>query len=127
MVTVFDSEDGKCFIMEFCVYPEFRGGTGYGVRKRVARLVENRRRKILGAELLGRTAHSLLEANRICAKRLGRMGRAADADARGEIAGFHRKFSGGLAASSDGKQLSECNRRGRNGRRAVGSPAFRHS
>ena len=28
MATVFDSEDGKCFIMEFCVYPEFRGGTG---------------------------------------------------------------------------------------------------
>lgn len=28
MVTVFDSEDGKCFIMDFCVYPEFRGGTG---------------------------------------------------------------------------------------------------
>ena len=28
MAAVFDSEDGKCFIMEFCVYPEFRGGTG---------------------------------------------------------------------------------------------------
>ncbi len=28
MAVVFDSEDGKCFIMEFCVYPEFRGGTG---------------------------------------------------------------------------------------------------
>lgn len=26
---IFDSEDGKCFIMEFCVYPEYRGnGTG---------------------------------------------------------------------------------------------------
>ena len=26
---VYDTEDGKCFIMEFCVYPEFRGnGTG---------------------------------------------------------------------------------------------------
>ncbi|MFR7744388.1 MAG: GNAT family N-acetyltransferase [Acutalibacteraceae bacterium] len=26
---IFTSEDGKCFIMEFCVYPEFRGnGTG---------------------------------------------------------------------------------------------------
>lgn len=23
---IFTSEDGKCFIMEFCVYPEFRGG-----------------------------------------------------------------------------------------------------
>ena len=29
MPVIFTSEDGKCFIMEFCVYPEFRGnGTG---------------------------------------------------------------------------------------------------
>ena len=29
MPVIFSSEDGKCFIMEFCVYPEFRGnGTG---------------------------------------------------------------------------------------------------
>lgn len=28
MAAVFDSEDGKCFLMEFCVYPEFRGGAG---------------------------------------------------------------------------------------------------
>lgn len=28
MAVVFDSEDGKCFLMEFCVYPEFRGGAG---------------------------------------------------------------------------------------------------
>lgn len=28
MAVVFDSEDGKCFIMEFCVDPEYRGGTG---------------------------------------------------------------------------------------------------
>ena len=26
MVTVFDSEDGKCFILEFCIFPAFRGG-----------------------------------------------------------------------------------------------------
>lgn len=26
MPVIFTSEDGKCFIMEFCVYPEFRGG-----------------------------------------------------------------------------------------------------
>lgn len=25
---IFTSEDGKCFILEFCVFPEFRGGTG---------------------------------------------------------------------------------------------------
>ena len=25
---IFTSEDGKCFIMEFCVYPEFRGNVG---------------------------------------------------------------------------------------------------
>ena len=30
---IFTSEDGKCFIMEFCVYPEFRGnGTGRAYR-----------------------------------------------------------------------------------------------
>ena len=29
MSAIFTSEDGKCFIMEYCVYPEFRGnGTG---------------------------------------------------------------------------------------------------
>ena len=29
MPVIFTTEDGKCFIMEFCVYPEFRGsGTG---------------------------------------------------------------------------------------------------
>ncbi len=29
MPVIFTSEDGKCFIMEFCVYPQFRGnGTG---------------------------------------------------------------------------------------------------
>ena len=29
MPVIYGSEDGKCFIMEFCVYPEFRGsGTG---------------------------------------------------------------------------------------------------
>ena len=25
MPVIFTTEDGKCFIMEFCVYPEFRG------------------------------------------------------------------------------------------------------
>lgn len=30
MPVIFSTEDGKCFIMEFCVYPEFRGnGTGH--------------------------------------------------------------------------------------------------
>lgn len=29
MPVIYDSEDGKCFIMEFCIYPAFRGsGTG---------------------------------------------------------------------------------------------------
>ena len=28
MPVIYTTEDGKCFIMEFCVYPEFRGGTG---------------------------------------------------------------------------------------------------
>ena len=36
MPVIFTSEDGKCFIMEFCIYPEFRGnGTG----KECARLL----------------------------------------------------------------------------------------
>lgn len=31
MPVIYTSEDGKCFIMEFCVYPEYRGnGTGRG-------------------------------------------------------------------------------------------------
>lgn len=30
MPVIFNTEDGKCFILEFCVYPEFRGnGTGH--------------------------------------------------------------------------------------------------
>lgn len=28
MPVIYESEDGKCFIMEFCVFPPFRGGTG---------------------------------------------------------------------------------------------------
>ena len=26
MATIYDTEDGKCFLMEFCVFPEYRGG-----------------------------------------------------------------------------------------------------
>ena len=38
MPVIYTEEDGKCFIMEFCVYPEFRGdGTG---RKCVTALLE---------------------------------------------------------------------------------------
>ena len=34
MPVIFETEDGKCFIMEFCVYPEFRGnGTGFACAK----------------------------------------------------------------------------------------------
>ena len=34
MPVIFNTEDGKCFIMEFCVYPEFRGnGTGKSCAK----------------------------------------------------------------------------------------------
>ena len=29
MPVIYTSEDGKCFVMEYCVYPEYRGnGTG---------------------------------------------------------------------------------------------------
>ena len=38
MPVIFTSEDGKCFIMEYCIYPEFRGnGTG----KECARVLLN--------------------------------------------------------------------------------------
>ncbi len=38
MPVIYTTEDGKCFIMEFCVYPEFRGnGTG----KECARVLLN--------------------------------------------------------------------------------------
>ena len=70
MAVVFDSEDGKCFIMEFCIYPEFRGGAGTACAS-AARLVEGRRHEILGTELLGRAAHSLLGAPGLCSKRPG--------------------------------------------------------
>lgn len=34
MPVIFNTEDGKCFILEFCVYPEFRGnGTGKACAK----------------------------------------------------------------------------------------------
>ncbi len=34
MPVIYATEDGKCFIMEFCVYPEFRGnGTGTACAK----------------------------------------------------------------------------------------------
>ncbi len=35
---IYTTEDGKCFIMEFCVYPEFRGG---GTGKECARVLLN--------------------------------------------------------------------------------------
>ncbi len=34
MPVIYTSEDGKCFIMDFCVYPEFRGN---GMGKECAR------------------------------------------------------------------------------------------
>lgn len=38
MPVIFTSEDGKCFIMEFCVFPEFRGnGTGKECAKALLR------------------------------------------------------------------------------------------
>ena len=36
MPVIFTSEDGKCFIMEYCVYPEFRGN---GIGKECARVL----------------------------------------------------------------------------------------
>lgn len=50
MPVIFNSEDGKCFVMEFCIYPEFRGnGTG----KECARVLLSwaRERGALYAEL----------------------------------------------------------------------------
>ena len=38
MPVIYNSEDGKCFIMEFCVYPQFRGnGTGKDCAKALLR------------------------------------------------------------------------------------------
>ena len=35
MAVIYDAEDGKCFLMEFCVYPRFRGnGTGKACAKK---------------------------------------------------------------------------------------------
>jgi len=47
---IYDTEDGKCFIMEFCVFPEFRG---HGTGKTCARLLLNwaKERGALYAEL----------------------------------------------------------------------------
>ena len=51
MPVIFTTEDGKCFIMEFCVYPEFRGsGTG-SVCRNASVLGERTRRALCGAEL----------------------------------------------------------------------------
>ncbi len=34
LAVIYDSEDGKCFLMEFCILPEFRGfGTGTAAPK----------------------------------------------------------------------------------------------
>ena len=40
MPVIFTTEDGKCFIMEFCVYPEFRGnGTGKASLKKYVEMI----------------------------------------------------------------------------------------
>lgn len=50
MPVIFASEDGKCFIMEFCVYPEFRGN-GMGTACAEALLAWAKERSALYAEL----------------------------------------------------------------------------
>lgn len=36
LCVIYDSKDGKCFILEFCVYPQFRGnGTGSACAQRL--------------------------------------------------------------------------------------------
>lgn len=50
MPVIFTTEDGKCFIMEFCVYPQFRGG-GTGTRCAQALLRWARERGAVYAEL----------------------------------------------------------------------------
>ena len=43
MPVIYTAEDGKCFIMEFCVYPEFRGGgTGKECAKALLRWAKER-------------------------------------------------------------------------------------
>ena len=73
MPVIFTTEDGKCFIMEFCVYPEFRGsGTG---------------------KACAGTAASFLGIDGFYRKRCGRMGRTADAPAPGRKFSDYRKAS----------------------------------
>ena len=44
MPVIYGSEDGKCFIMEFCVYPEFRGsGTGHACGEALLSWARDRR------------------------------------------------------------------------------------
>ena len=44
MPVIYGSEDGKCFIMEFCVYPEFRGNsTGHACGKALLSWARERR------------------------------------------------------------------------------------
>ena len=50
MPVIYDSEDGKCFLLEFCVYPQFRGN-GTGRACAAALLVWARERGMAYAEL----------------------------------------------------------------------------
>jgi hypothetical protein len=75
LAVLFRSEDGKCFLMEFCVLPEFRGGRNRpGLRAGVSRLGAGERRSLCGAELQHRTAEALLAALGLPVQRHGRMG-----------------------------------------------------
>ena len=124
MAAVFDSEDGKCFIMEFCVYPEFRGGAGtacanalLGWSKTVGakywELNCSDEQRIRFWKRIGFVQSGLDEWGEPLMLMLGEKSPV-----------FIANSAERLAASSDGKQLSECNRRGRNGRRAIGFACF---
>ena len=109
MPVIYGSEDGKCFLLEFCVYPRFRGG-GTGRDCAGALLAWAKARGMQYAELnCGSDPRRPRFWGRLGlpAQRRGRVGRAPDAPAaRGGHPPDGGAFDGaGLAALPSGEQL----------------------
>ena len=67
LAAVFTGEDGKCFILEFCVLPEQRNG--HGLRPDAAELGPGTGGRIRGAELHHTAAAALLGPTGLCGQR----------------------------------------------------------
>ena len=90
LTALYPSEDGKCFVMEFCVLPEFRGGgTGTACARLLLDWAADRGAQY-GAERRRPPAHPILEPSGLPAQWPGRVGRAADAAPSGAGAVHHR-------------------------------------